>query len=79
MTVATLNDARVMIERRVPAASRANEMWRYAWNQIREAALGGDMRDSASRLLLNALLKAWALPSDAMIYPPRGAIADGFT
>jgi hypothetical protein len=37
------------------------------------------MRDSANRLLLNALLKAWALPSDAMIYPPRDAIADGFT
>jgi hypothetical protein len=27
------------------------------------------MRDSANRLLLNALLKAWALPSDAMINP----------
>jgi hypothetical protein len=37
------------------------------------------MRDSANRLLLNALLKAWTLPSDAMIYPPRDAIADGFT
>jgi len=37
------------------------------------------MRDSANRLLLNAHLKARAMPSDAMIYPPRDAIADGFT
>ena len=41
-TAATLNDVRVMIERHLPVASRANEMWKYVSNQLREAALGGD-------------------------------------
>jgi class 3 adenylate cyclase len=63
MTVATLNDARVMIERRVPAASRANEMWRYVWNQIREAALGGDMAEFCSVLEMALSIEGleWAL------------------
>jgi hypothetical protein len=42
MTMATLNDVRVMIERHLPVASRANEMWTYVSNQLREAALGSD-------------------------------------
>jgi hypothetical protein len=63
MTVATLNDARVMIERRVPGASRANEMWRYVWNQIREAALGGDMAEFCSVLEMALSIEGleWAL------------------
>jgi class 3 adenylate cyclase len=50
MTVATLNDARVMIERHVPVASRANEMWRYVSNQLRGAALDGNMAEFCSVL-----------------------------
>jgi hypothetical protein len=43
MTAATLNDVRMMIERHLPVASRANEMWRYVSNELREAALGSDI------------------------------------
>jgi hypothetical protein len=43
MTAATLNDVRMMIERYLPVASRANEMWRYVSNELREAALGSDI------------------------------------
>jgi class 3 adenylate cyclase len=50
MTVATLNDVRVMTERHLPPASRANEMWRYVSNQLRVAALGGDMAEFFSVL-----------------------------
>jgi hypothetical protein len=50
MTVATLNDVRVMIERHLPAASRANEMWRYVSYQLRAAALGGDTAEFCSVL-----------------------------
>ena len=50
MTVATLNDARVMIERHLPAASRAKEMWRYVSNELRRAALGGDAAEFSAVL-----------------------------
>ena len=49
-TAATLNDVRVMIERHLPAASQAKEMWRYVSNQLREAALGGDTVEFCSVL-----------------------------
>jgi hypothetical protein len=45
ITAATLNDVRVMIERHLPAASRAKEMWMYVSNELRKAALGGDMAE----------------------------------
>jgi hypothetical protein len=35
MTAATLNDVRVMIERHMPAASRAKEMWRYVSDKLK--------------------------------------------
>jgi hypothetical protein len=50
MTAATLNDVRVMIERYLPVGSRANEMWRYVSNEIREAALGSDILKFSSIL-----------------------------
>jgi hypothetical protein len=49
-TAATLNDVRVMIERRLPAASQAKEMWKYVSNQLREAALGGNTAEFCSVL-----------------------------
>jgi class 3 adenylate cyclase len=50
MTVATLNDVRLMIERHLPVASRANEMWTYVSNQLRGAALGSDTSEFCSVL-----------------------------
>jgi hypothetical protein len=50
MTAATLNDVRVTIERHLPAASRANEMWRYVSNELREAALGSDTAEFSAVL-----------------------------
>ena len=50
MTAATLNDVRVMIERHLPAASRAKEMWRYVSDKLREASLGSDMAEFYSVL-----------------------------
>ena len=50
MTAATLNDVRVMIERHLPAASRAKEMWRYVSNELREAALGSDTAEFSAVL-----------------------------
>jgi len=49
-TAATLNDVRVMIERHLPVASRTNEMWRYVFNELREAALGDDAAEFSSVL-----------------------------
>jgi class 3 adenylate cyclase len=49
-TVTTLNDVRVMIERHLPVASRANEMWKYVSSQLRETALGGDTAEFCSVL-----------------------------
>jgi hypothetical protein len=40
MTVATLNDARVLIERHLQGGARAKEMWRYVSNELRETAVG---------------------------------------
>jgi hypothetical protein len=50
MTAATLNDVRVMIERHLPAASRAKEMWLYVSNELRKAALGSDTAEFCSIL-----------------------------
>lgn len=48
--VATLNDARVLIEGHLQGDSRAKEMWRYVSNELRQAALGGDMAAFSSLL-----------------------------
>jgi hypothetical protein len=40
--VATLNDARVLIERHLQGGARAKEMWRYVSNELRETAVGDD-------------------------------------
>jgi SAM domain (Sterile alpha motif) len=50
MIVATLNDARVLIERDLQGDSRAKEMWSYVSNELRRAALGGDMAELPSVL-----------------------------
>ena len=50
MTAATLNDVRVMIERHLPAASRAKEMWRYVSDELLEASLGSDTAEFSSVL-----------------------------
>jgi class 3 adenylate cyclase len=62
-TAATLNDVRVMIERHLPAASQAKEMWRYVSNQLREAALGGDTAEFCSVLEMALSLEGleWTL------------------
>jgi class 3 adenylate cyclase len=63
VTTATLNDVRVMIERHLPAASQAKEMWRYVSNQLREAALGGDTAEFCSVLEMALSLEGleWTL------------------
>jgi class 3 adenylate cyclase len=63
MTAATLNDVRVMIERHLPAASRANEMWRYVSNELREAALGSDTAEFSAVLEMALSIEGleWAL------------------
>jgi class 3 adenylate cyclase len=45
MTAATLNDVRVMIERHLPAASRANEMWRYSRTSFGKPRLAATRRN----------------------------------
>jgi hypothetical protein len=42
MTVATLNDARVLIERHLQGGARAKEMRMYVSNELREASVGDD-------------------------------------
>jgi hypothetical protein len=63
MTAATLNDVRVMIERHVPAASRAKEMWRYVSNELRKAALGSDTAEFSAVLEMALSMEGleWAL------------------
>ena len=63
MTAATLNDVRVMIERHLPAASRAKEMWRYVSNELRKAALGGDTAEFSAVLEMALSIEGleWAL------------------
>ena len=63
MTVATLNDARVLIERHLPAASRAKEMWRYVSDELRRAALGRDAAEFSSVLEMALSLEGleWSL------------------
>ena len=63
MTAATLNDVRVMVERHLPAASRAKEMWRYVSNELRKAALGGDTAEFSAVLEMALSIEGleWAL------------------
>ena len=63
MIVATLNDARVLIERHLQGDSRAKEMWTYVSNELRRAALGGDMAEFSSVLEMAFSLEGleWAL------------------
>jgi hypothetical protein len=49
-TVATLNDARVLIERLLQSGSRTKEMWTYVSNELREAALADDTEKFSSVL-----------------------------
>jgi len=49
-TVATLNDARVLIERLLQGGSRTKEMWTYVSNELREAALADDTEKFSSVL-----------------------------
>jgi len=63
MVVATLNDARILIERHLREDTRAKDMWRYVSNELRRAALGGDMADFSSVLEMALSLEGleWAL------------------
>ena len=63
MIVATLNDARVLIERHLQGESRAKEMWMYVSKELQEAALGGDMAEFSSVLEMALSLEGleWAL------------------
>jgi class 3 adenylate cyclase len=63
MKVTTLNDARVLIERHLPADSRANEMWKYVSNRLREAARGHDVAEFSSVLEMALSLEGldWGL------------------
>jgi len=56
-------DARVVIERHVQGDSRAKEMWSYVSNELRRAALGGDMAELPSVLEMALSLEGleWAL------------------
>ena len=63
MTAATLNDVRVMIERHLPAASRAKEMWTYVSNELRKATLGNDTAEFSAVLEMALSIEGleWAL------------------
>jgi len=63
MVVATLNDARILIERHLREDTRAKDMWRYVSNELRRAALGGEMADFSSVLEMALSLEGleWAL------------------
>jgi SAM domain (Sterile alpha motif) len=50
MTVVTLNDARVLIERHLQGEARAKKMWRYVSKELREAVLADDMAEFSSVL-----------------------------
>ncbi len=62
--VATLNDARVLIERHLQGNSQAKEMWRYVFKELREAAFGDGATEKFSSVLEMALAiegLEWAL------------------
>jgi class 3 adenylate cyclase len=63
MTLSTLNDARVFIERHLPAESRAKEMWMYVSNELRQAALGRGTAEFSSLLEMSLSLEGleWVL------------------
>ena len=63
MTVATLNDARVLIERHLQGGARAKEMWMYVSNELREASVGDDTVKFSSVLEMALSLEGleWAL------------------
>jgi hypothetical protein len=42
MTLKTLDDVRVLIERHLPQHFRAKTTWRYVAAQLKEAAVGAD-------------------------------------
>ena len=71
MTVATLNDARVLIEQHLPAASRAKDMWRYVSDELRRAALGRDAAEFSSVMEMALSLEGleWSLK---MVHRRRG-------
>jgi hypothetical protein len=50
MTVVTLKDARVLIERHLQGEARAKEMWRYVSEELRKAVLAGDAAEFSSVL-----------------------------
>jgi class 3 adenylate cyclase len=63
MTLGTLNDVRVLIERHLPAESRAKEMWMYVSNELRQAALGHSIAEFSSLLEMSLSLEGleWVL------------------
>ncbi len=63
MTVATLNDARVLIERHLPTDTRVKEMWRYVSTELRETARGNDTEKFSSHLQMALSLEGleWSL------------------
>jgi hypothetical protein len=63
ITLSTLNDARVFIERHLPAESRAKEMWMYVSNELRQTALGRGTAEFSSLLEMSLSLEGleWVL------------------
>ena len=63
MTAATLNDVRVMVERHLPAASRAKEMWRYVSTNFGKPRLAATRREFSAVLEMVLSIEGlqWAL------------------
>ena len=63
MTVVTLNDARMLIERHLQGESRAKEMWLHVSKELQEAVLADDTAEFSSVLEMALSLEGleWAL------------------
>ena len=63
MTVVTLNDARMLIERHLQGESRAKEMWMHVSKELQEAVLADDTAEFSSVLEMALSLEGleWAL------------------
>lgn len=57
MTLTTLADIRQLVERHLPAETRAKETWRYVAEQLAKAARGGDINDAVISLRLGLKLE----------------------
>jgi hypothetical protein len=76
MTVRTLNDARVLVERHLTAESRVKEMWRYVSSELGEAARGNDLAKFSSVLQMALSLEGleWSLEWHSAASRSRGRL-----